>query len=102
MLAKFYGFVNTYGVGTRHIDSNERVGTVMVFDTPAARDQWVRLDMLRDGRCRRESITAKEARREMVRFAYDDLLDRHVVWVRSDLKYVPMDAIVESYAEAMM
>ena len=100
-MAKFYGFVNTYGIGTRHIDNNERVGTVMVFNTPSARDQWVRLDLLRDGRRRRESITAKEARREMVRVAFDDLWNRRVVSSRADLKYVPMDVIAESYAQVM-
>jgi hypothetical protein len=102
MMAKFYGFVNTYGIGTRHIDNNERVGTVMVFNTPSARDQWVRLDLLRDGRYRRESITALEARREMVRVAYNDLLSRHVVWRRADVKHVPMDEIIRAYSRAMI
>ena len=101
-MAKFYGFINTYGIGTRDNDENERIGTVVVFNTLVARDQWVRSEVPRDGRCHRESITAKEARREMVRVAYGDMLNKHVVWERSDLKYVPMDVIVESYAEAMM
>ena len=98
-MAKFYGFINTYGIGTRDNDENERIGTVVVFNTLAARDQWVRSEVPCDGRYHRESITAKEARREMVRVAYDDLLNKHVVWERGDLRYLPMETIVKSYAK---
>lgn len=101
-MKKFYGFINTYGVGTRGNDDNERVGTVVVFNSPVVRDQWVRSEAPCDGRYHRESITAKEARREMVRVAYDDLLNRHIVWDRSDVKYVSMSTIIDVYSRAML
>jgi hypothetical protein len=102
MMARFYGFDNLYGIGTRSNDDNERIGAVVVFNTLAARDQWVRSEVPRGSVYYRESITAKEARREMVRVAFDDLLNRHIVWEHADLKYVSMDEIIRAYCRAML
>ena len=101
MMDRFYGFDNLYGVGTCDNDG-ERIGAVLVFGSLAARDAWIRSEVLCYNRYHHESITATEARREMIRVAYDRMLNKGIVSSRSDLKYVPMDAIVESYAEAMM
>ena len=38
----------------------------------------------------------------MVRVAYDDLLNRHIVWDRSDVKYVSMGTIIDVYSRAML
>ena len=98
-MAKFYGFDNTYGVDTRDND-DERIGTVMVFCTRSDRDQWVSGEVFYNNYCH-EAITAKEARREMIRVAYDDLLNKHIVWERADLRYLPMETITEAYAQVM-
>jgi hypothetical protein len=97
MMANFYGFYNTYGVRTRNFN-NERVGYVLVFRFRAVRDEWVNADVLYNGSYHRESITANEARREMIRATYDDLLNKHIVGERADLKYLPMDTLVEEYS----
>ena len=99
MMAKFYGFNNLYSVGARNTE-NKRIGYVVVFSSRAARDEWVNGEVLRNGNYCREVITAKEARREMLRVAYDDLLSRHVVWERADVKHVPMDEIIRAYFRA--
>lgn len=98
-MAKFYAFYSTYGVGTRDSD-NERIGCVVVFYSRAARNEWVNTDTPVNGDYHREIITAKEARREMVRAAYDDLLNKHVVWCRGGLRYLPMDTLVKAYAQS--
>jgi hypothetical protein len=100
MMAKFYAFDNVYGFDTRDNDNN-RIGSVMVFHSRSARDEWVKTDTPYDGRYRREIITAKEARREMVRAAYDYMLNEHVVSGRDDLRYLPMDTITRMYAQVM-
>jgi hypothetical protein len=100
MMAKFYAFENTYGIDARDTDNN-RIGSVMVFGSRSARDEWVNMDVLRNGNYHREAIAANEARREMIRAAYDDLLNKHVVWERADLRYLPMDTITEAYAQVM-
>ena len=101
MLVRFYGFDNLYGVGTCDNDG-ERIGAVLVFGSLADRDGWIRSEVLCYNHYHHESITATEARREMIRAAYDVMVNKGIVSSRSDLKYVPMDVIVESYAEAMM
>jgi hypothetical protein len=101
MMAKFYAFDNVYGFDTRDND-NKRIGSVVVFHSRAARDEWVDAEEIYSGPYCREILTAKEARREMIRAAYDEMVNKGIVSSRSDLKYVPMDAIVESYAKAMM
>jgi hypothetical protein len=100
MMKKFYGFENTYGIDARDTD-NERIGCVVVFCSRADRDEWVSKGKLRNGNYCHEAITAKEARREMVRVAYDYMINEHVVWERADLRYLPMDTITEAYAQVM-
>lgn len=99
-MTKFYAFHNTYGFDTRDNDNN-RIGSVMVFHSLAARNEWVNTDTPYNGHYHREIITAKEARREMIRVAYDYMLDEHIVWGRSDLRYLPMGVIAEAYAQVM-
>jgi hypothetical protein len=101
MMVKFYAFDNTYGFDARDNDNN-RIGSVVVFHSRVARDEWVNADTPCDGRYRREIVTAKEARREMVRVAYDELLSRRVVGERGDLKCVSMDSIIGAYWRAML
>lgn len=96
-MARFYGFDNLYGVGTCDNDG-ERIGAVLVFGSLASRDKWIRSEVLCYSRYHHESITATEARREMIRAAYDEMVDKGIVSSRSDLKYVPMDTITKSYA----
>ena len=100
-MAKFYGFDNLYGVGTCDNDG-ERIGAVLVFSSLASRDAWIRSEVLCYNRYHHESITAAEARRVMVRVAFDEMLNKGIVSSRADLRYVPMDVIVESYARVMM
>ena len=100
MMAKFYGFNNLYGIDTRD-NYNERIGCVVVFSSRVARDEWVSKDKLRNGNYCHEAITAKDARREMIRSAYDDLLSKHIVWERADLRYLPMETITKAYAQVM-
>lgn len=101
MMANFYAFYNKYGVDSRDSD-NERIGTVVVFTSRAARNKWVNADELRNGSHHCEPITAREARCEMVRVAYDDLLNRHIVFEPGDLKYVSMGTLTRAYCRAML
>lgn len=57
-MARFYAFDNTYGFDTRDNDNN-RIGSVMVFRSRAARDEWVNDDTSYNGRYHREIITAR-------------------------------------------
>ena len=98
-MAKFYAFDNIWGVGFRGRDG-ERVGTVVAFWSRVARNEWVNTESLRNGVYHREIISAKEARCEMIRCAYDYMLSRRVVCGRSDLRYLPVDTIAEMYARA--
>ena len=100
MLVKFYAFDNSYGFDARD-DDNGRIGSVMVFHSRAARDEWVNADSPYSCHYRREIITAKEARREMIRVAYDYMLNKHVVWRRGDLRYLPMDTLTKMYSQVM-
>jgi hypothetical protein len=100
MMVKFYAFDNKYGAGKRGAD-HERIGRVAIFWSFAARDEWVRNDRFVNGDYHREIITAKEARREMIRAAYDYMLKEHVVSRRDDLRYLPMGAIIRMYAQVM-
>ena len=99
-MKKFYAFDNVYGFDTRDAD-NGRLGSVAVFRSRSARDEWVNAGSPYNGRYHREIITAEEARREMVRAAYDYLLNRHIVWGRGDLRYLPMDTLTEAYVQVM-
>ena len=101
MLAKFYAFDNIWDVGFRGRDG-ERLGTVVVFWSRAARNEWVNTEPLRNGVYHREIISAKEARCEMVRVAYDYMINEHIIWERSDLRYLPMDTLAEAYARATL
>jgi hypothetical protein len=100
MMTKFYGFINTHGVCVRDNDG-ERIGIVVVFVTREERDEWLCNEVLCGGYYHRETITAKEARREMIRVAYDYMLNKHVVWVRGDLRYLPMETLTKAYAQVM-
>ena len=99
MMVRFYGFNNLYGIGTRDND-NERIGYVVVFCSRAARDQWVRGEVLRNGNYCHEAITAAEARREMIRAAFDYMVNADIIGERADLKYVSIDAIISAYCRA--
>ena len=100
-MAKFYAFDNIWGVGF-HGRDGERLGTVVAFWSRAARNEWVNTESLRNGVYHREIISAKEARCEMVRVAYDYMLSRRVVCGRGDLRYLPMGTIAEMYARATL
>ena len=100
-MAMFYAFDNIWSVGFRGRDGG-RFGTVVVFGSRAARNEWVNAESLRNGVYHREIISAKEARREMVRAAYDYMITKHVIWERSDLRYLPMGALTEAYARATL
>ena len=100
MMAKFYAFDNIWGVGFRGVDG-ERFGAVVAFWSRAARNKWVNTETLRNGVYHREIISAKEARCEMIRVAYDYMLNRHVIWGRGDLRYLPMDTLAEMYSRVI-
>ena len=100
MMAKFYAFDNIWGVGFRG-RGGERLGAVVVFWSRAARNEWVNTESLRNGVYHREIISAKEARCEMIRVAYDYMLNRHVVCGRGDLRYLPMDTIAVMYSRVV-
>ena len=99
-MAKFYAFANVYGFDTRDT-GNGRIGSVAVFVSRSARDAWVLTASPYEGRYRREIITAKEARREMIRAAYDFMLNKHIVCGRADLRFLPMDTLIEAYMQVM-
>ena len=99
-MAKFYGFNNLYSICARD-NNNERIGYVVVFNTRAARDQWVRGEVLHNNYCH-EPITATEARREMIRAAYDRMLNKGIVSSRSDLKHVPIGVILTAYSNGVL
>ena len=98
---QFYAFDNIWGVGFRGNDG-ERLGTVVAFWSRAARNEWVNTEPLRNGVYHREIISAKEARCEMVRVAYDYMINEHIIWERSDLRYLPMDTLAEAYARVTL
>ena len=100
-MAKFYAFDNIWGVGFRGRDG-ERLGTVVAFWSRTARNEWVNTESLRNGVYHREIISAKVARCEMIRVAYDYMLNRRVVWGRGDLRYLPMGTLTEAYARATL
>ena len=100
-MAKFYAFDNIWGVGFRGRDG-ERVGTVVVSWSRAARNEWVNTESRRNGVYHREIISAKDARCEMVRVAYDYMVSRRVVWGRGDLRYLPVDTLAEAYARVTL
>ena len=100
MMAKFYAFDNIWSVGFRGNDG-ERLGTVVAFWSRAARNKWVNTESLRNGVYHREIISAKVARCEMIRAAYDYMLNRHVIVGRGDLRYLPMDTIAEMYSRVI-
>ena len=77
-------------------------GTVVAFWSRAARNEWVNTEPLRNGVYHREIISAKEARCEMVRVAYDYMINEHIIWERSDLRYLPMDTLAEAYARVTL
>ena len=99
-MVKFYAFDNIWGVGFRGRDGG-RFGTVVVFWSRAARNEWVNTESLRNGVYHREIISAKGARCEMIRAAYDYMLNRHVICGRGDLRYLPMDTLIKAYARVM-
>ena len=99
-MARFYAFDNIWGVGFRGRDGG-RFGTVVAFWSRAARNRWVNTESLRGGVYHREIISAKDARCEMIRVAYDYMLRRHVVCGRGDLRYLPMDTLAEMYAQVL-
>ena len=98
-MVKFYAFDNIWSVGFRGRDGG-RFGTVVVFGSRATRNEWVNGDVARNGVYHREIISATEARCEMVRVAYDYMLSKHVIWGRSDLRYLPMGTLTKAYARA--
>lgn len=100
-MAKFYAFDNIWGVGY-HGRDGERFGVVVAFWSRAARNEWVNTESLFNGVYHREIISAKQARCEMIRGAYDYMLNRHLIGGRGDLRYLPMDTLVEAYARAML
>ena len=100
MMAKFYAFDNIWSVGFRGNDGG-RFGTVVAFWSRAARNKWVNTESRRNGVYHREIISAKEARIEMIRVAYDYMLNRRVIRGRGDLRYLPMDTIAEMYSRAI-
>ena len=99
-MARFYAFDNICGVGFRGRDGG-RVGTVVAFWSRAARNRWVNTESLCNGVYHREIISAKEARCEMIRVAYDYMLNRRVVCGRGDLRYLPMDTLAEMYSRVI-
>lgn len=99
-MAKFYAFDNIWGVGFRDRDG-ERIGSVVAFWSREDRNRWVNTESLRNGVYHREIISAREARCEMIRVAYDYMLNRRVVCGRGDLRYLPMDTIAEMYSRVI-
>ena len=100
-MAKFYAFDNIWGVGFRGRDG-ERFGSVVAFWSREDRNRWVNTESLRNGVYHREIISAKDARIEMIRAAYDYMLRRHIIWGRGDLRYLPAHTLTEAYARAML
>lgn len=68
MSRHFYGFDNTYGVGTTNSEY-ERIGQLHVFDSKKERDDWENEESGL-GNFHRESLTSEEARHEMCRDYY--------------------------------
>lgn len=69
----YYATYNYYGRGTIDATNHLPFGNVQVFDTRAARDNWV-LDSedYRDYNCHTEPVTSADARRMMVSYINDN------------------------------
>ena len=65
----FYGFDNTYGVGSR-IDCgggvSRRAGLLHVFHSSSARSEWVSSEVVVSGPVCREVVSSREAREFLV------------------------------------
>lgn len=61
----YWGFENTYEIGTTDNDGN-RIGTLVRFDSQADRARWIRNDDGWNG-VKKEDLSSKEARRIMER-----------------------------------
>lgn len=83
----FYAFDNTYGINTRSVDSNDRIGKVAAFTSKKDRDDYVH------GNANAEPIDSKEARRYLVaeiKSYMGPMTDAE----REDIAYAPMAELV--------
>lgn len=71
----YYAFYHDYGVNMRYAADNLPFGTLHVFSSRRARDEWVRDERYEGGNVHRDIMGSREARKLIVDFVVGEICD---------------------------